>query len=380
MLTAPRGGLDLARSPAAVDRRGPGAATARPMAAKRHHERDDQGGDRAHQKSASAPPVSVTWRGGARVAGQVRGGRGRLPRHRARDGGVERAARELGAERDGDRGAALAMVALKSASVVTKSAPELEIGSSGHQIEPRRAGGVVEVDLVVGADVRYAHADRLARAVPARQHDAGAIVSVQVSRIQSPDSSRPAVAPPLPACTSVPRGGLSIDDRRRCARRLHAGVVRDDDADRVGAVGDLRTVARAACTARTCRGRTRTRLPPYWASNATEAMPEPVSLAVADIATFPVPEAGIDGVVVGGVLSTRRVIAAVCAVWPPVSVATARSCAVAVGERRGVEAHVRGVVAWKAQTSFHVAVPAARCWIFTSCSPRRRARRGRGER
>ena len=39
---------------------------------------------------------------------------------------------------------------------------------------------------------------------------AGAIVSVQVSRIQSPDSRRPAVAPPLPACTSVPRGGLSI--------------------------------------------------------------------------------------------------------------------------------------------------------------------------
>src|SRR5262249_52168285 len=29
--------------------------------AERHHERDDQGGDRAHQKSRSSPPVSVTW-------------------------------------------------------------------------------------------------------------------------------------------------------------------------------------------------------------------------------------------------------------------------------------------------------------------------------
>ena len=98
-------------------------------------------------------------------------------------------------------------------------------------------------------------------------------------------------------------------------------------------------------------------------------MPEPVSLAVADIATLPVPEAGIDGVVVGGALSTRRVIAAVCAVWPPVSVATARSWRLPSVNAVVSSEHVRGVVAWKAQTSFHVAVPAARCWIFTPCSP-----------
>src|ERR1044072_7904746 len=97
-------------------------------------------------------------------------------------------------------------------------------------------------------------------------------------------------------------------------------------------------------------------------------MPEPVSLAVADIETLPVPDAGIEGVVVGGALSTRRVIAAVCAAWPPVSVAIARSCRLPSANAVVSSAHVRGVVAWKAQTSFHVVLPAARCWIFTPCS------------
>src|SRR3954447_11114933 len=40
--------------------------------------------------------------------------------------------------------------------------------------------------------------------------DAGAICSDHVSFTQSPVSSSPAVRPPLPACTSVGAGGLSI--------------------------------------------------------------------------------------------------------------------------------------------------------------------------
>src|SRR4051812_22968389 len=97
-------------------------------------------------------------------------------------------------------------------------------------------------------------------------------------------------------------------------------------------------------------------------------MPEPVSCAVADMVTVPVPDAGTDGVVVGGELSIVRVIATVCAVCAPTSVATARSSRGPSGSTVVSRLQFCGVAAPE-QTVIQLAAPGARCWIVSDCRP-----------